>query len=1044
MKKKIKKTLIILGSTLLFFLLLVAIASFLFFYRKPFVKGIVEKKIEKRTGIHVIIGALDYDLFPLRIEAAAIEFSVLMDKTEVDVFIKRLVLNGDIHRIRKKKKPYFDTIEAEGVRIISNIKEARKKIMIEDILRSLSSGMEYVRKVSLQNSSLEFNFPEQKLILQGLDFTLSPSRSQDSFAYTLFCQRVEGIGQPKTNRFQNTIQGSGTVSIEEKPTLMGRFIFTSNHLVYEGKEEYFEEIDLNFGGKFLPDKNEFIFPIFEFEIPFFVSITGSLEISSQDELILLFRSKLQIDNLSRILALAKEQLPQQFDGLELGGSAHFEGEAQITPTRPDRKTEISGKVLLNPIWIKYRTPEYQFDSDISGNFEIDRFPDNQNIRGRLKITKSAFSGKGLNASGIKMDAPFVYDDKGSRIDFPSLKASASSLSWVISNRKFKTESPSILGRGFIDLGKKRFHISKTIIEIHPFPPIEVEAQAIIGPQASSSFSLSMQSSRIGFKTLMDYFSFAIPQKVNDWEPDGWMNIQIKAQASIREKRKVWEVSARLSAFDVQFHDPSFTLAGESLQPSLTLKCASDHILDDFEFSAELELTQGESLWKDFYVKWTEMPFLGTIGGRFHVPQKKLADLSIGAAIPDFGRITAKGHLDLQKSPSADLRVMASSIQLAPLYAFLSQKQSISKTLVKLEGEAESQVDAKIEKNAFSVVGHLKVKDASWTDEGGNLNVQGIDAHIPLHYEQNTLKTKDEKVSTEKGHLTFQKIRFPYLELALLRLDISSQENGYSVQPFELDIFGQKAYVGETSFEYAPNILNFKALTSFSWKDVDLSKLPFLSQDFQLEGNLSVDLPIVEISPNRVDTEGQGRVNTFGGDIAIENIQIYQPFSKNRTISCDLRLFGLDLEKITDTIPFGRVTGIINGEIQDFAFSYGQPERFDIRIESEKKKGVPQRFSLKATNDLAILGTGEKTPFSAQSGWTRFVKEFRYSKIGIACSLKNDIFSLRGTIQGKGVEYLVKGSGLFAINVVNKQTRNQIQFKDMLNRLKRIGQSKQTP
>jgi hypothetical protein len=158
----------------------------------------------------------------------------------------------------------------------------------------------------------------------------------------------------------------------------------------------------------------------------------------------------------------------------------------------------------------------------------------------------------------------------------------------------------------------------------------------------------------------------------------------------------------------------------------------------------------------------------------------------------------------------------------------------------------------------------------------------------------------------------------------------------------------------------------------------------------------------------------------------------------------VKLSGINLEKITDSIPFGRVTGIINGEIQGLALSYGQPESFSIQIESEKRKGVAQRFSLKATNDLAILGTGEKTPFSPQSGWTRIIKEFRYKKIGMACTLKNDIFSLRGTIHDKGIEYLVKGSGLFAINVVNKQTRNQIQFKDMLNRLKRIGESKQFP
>ncbi len=1044
MKKKIKKILIILGSVLLFVLLLVAIASLLFFYRKPFVKGIVEKQIEKRTGIHITIGTLDYELFPLRIEAGAIEFTTLMDETEVEVFIEELVVKGDFHRIRKKLKPYFDSIEGEGVRIVSNIKEAREKIVIEDILRSLSSGMSYVRKISLKNSSFEFNFPAQKLILQGADITLATTGIQDSFAYALLCRNAEGISQLQTNKFQNSIQGSGTLSLREKTTIDGRFVLTSNHLAYQGKEEFFEEIDLNFNGEINADKKEFSFPFLEIEIPSFVRLTGPIDIISQDELTLLSRPSIRVDDLGRIFSLAKDQLPQQFDGLELGGSALFEGEARITPTRSEHKASISGQVVLNPSHIKYRTTEYQLDSHISGTFKIESFPDNQKISGRLKIANSAFAGKALNASGVRMDIPFVYDQKGSRIDISSLMASASILSFDTSTRKFKTESPSFSGKGFIDLKKRQFRISKANIEMHPFPPIEVQAQAGLGPQDSISFSISAQSSQIAFKTLMDYFSFAIPQTVNDWEPDGWLNIQIKAQDSFREKQKVWELSAELEAFGVQFHDPSFSIAGESLHPFLTLEGTFDHTHDDIEFSTKLELSQGESLLRDFYIDWSKMPILGTIRGRFHVSQKKLSDLSIGAAIPEFGRITAEGHLDLQGPPSADLKVVASALQLAPLYAFINQKSAASQTQAKLEGEAESQIDAKIEKNAISIFGYLKVKDASWTDGDDNLAVQGIEAHIPLHYERNTLSTKDKIETLEKGYLTFQKIRSSYLDLSSLRLEISSIRNGYTIQPFELDIFGQKADVEETTIAYGTDPSNFRARTSFSWKDGDLSKLPFASQDFKLAGRLSVDLPVVEISTDHVSTEGQGKANVFGGGIAIENLQVNQPFSKSRTISCDVKLSGLDLEKITNSIPFGRVTGIINGEIKDLALSYGQPERFNIRIESEKRKGVPQRFSLKATNDLAILGTGEKTPFSPQSGWTRLVKEFRYGKIGIACSLKNDIFSLRGTILGKGVEYLVKGTGLFAINVVNKQTRNQIQFKDMLNRIKRIGQSKQFP
>ncbi len=1044
MKKKLKKILLILGSIVLFFLLLFVIASLLFFYKKPLVKGIVEKQIAKRTGIQATIGTLDYELFPLIIEAGAIAFTTKMDETEVDVFVEKLVLKGDIHRIRKKAKPYFYTIEGEGVRIISNIKEARKKIMIEDILHGLSSGMSYIRKISLKNSSVEFNFPSQKLILQEFNFALTPSVIRDSFAYTLFCRKAEGIGQPPTNRFRTTIQGSGTLSLMEKPALEGRFVLTSNHLAYAGREAFFEELDLHFAGEFTAEKNEYIFPSFELEVPSFASLSGPIEIIAQDELSLLFRSIIRIDDLDRFFSMTRDHLPQQLEGLELGGSAFFEGEARITPTHPERKASVTGQVVLNPSRIKYRTPGYQFEGLVSGNFRIDNFPENQNIYGRFKTAKGAFSGNALEASGINMHIPFFFDQKESRIDIPSLEASASTLSIDIPGKKWRTESPTLSGQGFIDLKRKNILISQANVALDPFPPFDVKAQARFGPQDSKTFSVSAQSPRINSQTLMDFFSFAIPKKVIDWEPDGWLKIQIKANDSFREKQKVWEMSAKLEAFDVQFHDPSFTVAGESLRPTLTLEGTFNPNLNDIGFAAMIELSEGESLWKDFYINWSKMPILGTFGGRFHVSQKKLSDLSIGVTIPEFGKMTAKGSLDFQETRSASLKIVTSAIQLAPLYSFINQKSSRGQEKAIFKGEADSQINVKIDKNTFSIHGHLKVKNASWIDENKNLSVQGLEATIPLHYEKNSTGVKDEITSPKKGYLTFQKFHSSYLDLSPIKLDISSEKNGCSIQPFQLEIFGSKAEVGETSIEYGFNPLYFKALTSFSWMEGDLSKLPLTSQDFQLKGSLSVDLPVIEVSPDNLSAEGRSKAGVFGGNIAVENIQVNQPFSKNRTISCDLKLSGLDLEKLTDSIPFGRVTGIINGEIQGLALSYGQPERFNILIESKKRKGIPQRFSLKATNDLAILGTGEKTPFSAQSGWTRFVKEFRYEKIGIACSLKNDIFSLRGTIHGKGIEYLVKGSGLFAINVVNKQVRNQIQFKDMLSRLKRIGESKQSP
>ncbi len=1040
MKKK--KKLVILGSILLFLLLVIAILVSLYHYRKPLVKGLVENQIEKRTGISVTIGTLDYRLFPLRIEAGTIAFTTKIGETDVDVFIEKLILNGDIQRIRKNSKPYFTTIRAEGVRIVSNIKKAREKVQIGDILRQLSSGMTYFRRVSLKNSFLELNFPSQKLILRGADISFAASESPDTFTYSFFCRDIEGTDRTEAIKFQNTIQGSGTLSIKENPALDGRFVLSSNRLVYSEKEGYFDEILLNFAGEFQEDDKKVLFPSLEIEIPSLAGLTTSLDVIAQDGLAFDLRPNLRIHDLGRFLSLAKDHLPERLVGLELDGSSVFTGEAHLTPGHPVLKANISGLITLDPCRLKYRSPEYRLDARISGSFRLEGFPADRSITGRLKIADSSFAGKALEASGVKMDVPFVYDGRGARVHFHDLKTGASSLNIDLTGRTFQSESPSFFGQVSIDLEKRRFRISEGNIALPPFSLFEVEAQAGMAPQDPASFSA--KSRQIDFRTLMDFFSFVIPPEIEEWEPEGRLDIRIEARRSYREKQQIWEVSAGLEAFDVRFHDPPFTVAGESLQPNLEVEGSFDRNLDSIAFSVDAELSQGESLWKDFYIEWSKIPVRARISGRFHPLPKKLSDIAAELTIPDFGKIDARGHLDLNEARSADFLVEASALDLSSIYAFISQSKSPGQAEPGLEGQADGKIQATFEKNAFSIAGHLNVRNASWRSGDDGLAIQGLEAAIPIRYEKNTLRTKDEIPSQQKGYLAFQNLRSSFLDLAAMKIEISSRRNGFAVRPFEMDLFGVKARVGETSVEYGSGPLPFKARTSFSLMDADLSRLPFASRDFRPDGELSLDLPMVDISPDHISTHGKGEASAFGGKIAIENIQVDQPFAKNRTIACDVRLMGLDLEKITDSIPFGRVTGIMNGEIKGLALSYGQPERFDIRIESEKRKGVSQRFSLKATNDLAILGTGEKTPFSPQSGWTRFVKDFRYDRIGMTCSLKNDIFSLQGTIRKKGIEYLVKGSGLFAINVVNKQTHNRIQFKDMLNRIKRIGQSQQAP
>jgi len=1041
MKKKLKKALIILGSIFLFFVLVLVVASLLFFYRKPFIKGILEKQLTKRTGIQITIGTLDYELFPLRIEAGAIKLRTKLEETEVDVFLDKLILKGDIHRIRKKKKPFLDIAEGKGVRIHIDVKESRKKIMIEDIIHGLSSGMSYVRQINLENSILDFTFSDKRINLQGVDFTLSPSTDQKSFAYTLLFRDAEGQIQPQKIGFQNVIQGSGTLSLKDTHYIDGRFSLRNNHLMFAERKAQFEEIDLHFRGELQADKNILIFPTLEIDVPSYARLSGPLTVIFQDDLTLLFHPRIHVDDLSRVFSLARDYIPYELDGLEMKGSVFFEGEGRLTPNRRTQKVQVSGTFVINPTRIRYRTSFFSLDSILAGSIRINDFPENLNFTGNLNISKGSFSQKHLDLKELTLEIPVDFRRNSSELNIFPLKGYFKVLTYHLQNRKIEIVDAAFEGRGIFDLQNRKIYLSQASIQFPPFPSFQIKTQAGLDPKDSKSFSV--KSSDISFQSLLGFFSPFIPPKVKDWEPDGTLRFQMEALNFYEEREEGWKVSVEVEASGVKFHDPSFTLAGESLEPNLILKGTFRRSLKTIPLSVSFDLSQGESLWKDYYINWNKMPFRGNVSGQLQVSERRITDVSVDASIPDFGKFTVTGIIDARQPLWVDLIVKTSGLNLSSLYPFIIQKRAGSQIPTEIRGEAETRMALKGDKNVFSLKGHLKILNASLATGDQKFSIKGIDAYFPLQYEKNVKLIANEDIPAEKGYLTLSDIHTPILDLASLRFDLSTQRNRYVIEPIELEIFDGKASTGRVFLEFGSDLMSFKGQSSFFWKDADLSQLPVQSTQFQLKGKFSVNLPHIEIFPDHVSTEGQSEVEAYGGNITVKNIQIEHPFSKNRTISCDVRLAALDLEKITDSIPFGRVTGIINGEIQDLAFSYGQPERFVIRVESEKRKGVPQRFSLKATNDLAIIGTGEKTPLSPNSGWTRFIKEFRYEKIGMYCSLKNDIFTLRGTIQRKGTEYLVKGSGLFAINVVNKQPRNQIRFKDMLSRLKRIGRSQQS-
>jgi hypothetical protein len=152
------------------------------------------------------------------------------------------------------------------------------------------------------------------------------------------------------------------------------------------------------------------------------------------------------------------------------------------------------------------------------------------------------------------------------------------------------------------------------------------------------------------------------------------------------------------------------------------------------------------------------------------------------------------------------------------------------------------------------------------------------------------------------------------------------------------------------------------------------------------------------------------------------------------IRLDAALANIDLEQLSKTFAFGRISGILEGTVADLIITDGQPAQFSADLRSVDRGGE-QRISVEALNKITVLSSGQSAG-ALYGGLASLFDSFRYSKLGFKAILRNDRLVLRGVETRGDQEYLVVGS--FLPPTVNIVSHTQtIGFSELLRRLERI-------
>ncbi|TNF52950.1 hypothetical protein EP227_06675 [bacterium] len=446
----------------------------------------------------------------------------------------------------------------------------------------------------------------------------------------------------------------------------------------------------------------------------------------------------------------------------------------------------------------------------------------------------------------------------------------------------------------------------------------------------------------------------------------------------------------------------------------------------------------ELLWGRFYGSFREKDVTLSLKGEYERAEDIFTAAHARIAIDDIGTAHITGTLrDLSREPSFGIDVNIRDLSNKNVYDFFIRDTFGERfpflTGIEIGGTASSHVTVQGAGGMLHVRGVLEISDMSTMHKASDFFLQGVSLSLPvdLSYPE-APETGDTR---SFGSLEIREISTRDLLIRDIRAAPSLWQNTLMFQDdIVLPLFG-----GNIRFEdvvYSDLLKPERTLIlAVTLEDVDLEELSTTLILPRFSGSLSGRIPEARLAGGSLRTNGAITMNLFDGMVTIDNFSVLDVFGPVPSFSASAEVRDIDLGRLTETVEFGHISGVIGGYIRDIVIVKGQPERFEASIESIQTEGIDQWISVEALEKISILGSGSPSAVLSRGVYQLF-KKYRYAKMGFQGKLRNDTLLLVGIETEGDKGYLVKGSPLPPRVDVISYTQ-YISFQELVKRLKRI-------
>jgi hypothetical protein len=521
-------------------------------------------------------------------------------------------------------------------------------------------------------------------------------------------------------------------------------------------------------------------------------------------------------------------------------------------------------------------------------------------------------------------------------------------------------------------------------------------------------------------------------------------IETHLKGNYTEKRLSWDGDMILHFKQGEFSSPDGTKAAQGIEGKVILKIHSPSPDKKGNFELSSEIGEGELLWGKYYNNFSGERIKFLSQGSFFLNSPRSLEFQGSLDLFGTGEYTLSGLIQKDETLlSLKAQRVSHNKMLSIFKDYLSQNFP---SFSNVQFEGNSQLDMRTIRKGEKVFleGVLEMKNASLRIPNMSLSINQLNLMLPFDlFYPSSSEHLQENGRREIGYLRIRTLEKEKIRLEGLSVPLILSRNNLTIpEDVTISLFGGRLSILNFKGE---EILSSTRRFDFGLKiqGMDLNSLSQNLKGMSLSGLLEADFPEVRYQESKWSFQGEAVAKIFGGKVEATNVSARDLFSRSRKIGVDIIFKSIDLEKVTENIKIGKMTGIIQGSLKNLEIEYGQPSRFILDIDSVKTPKIQQKISVDAVENISIIGTGSAGIAGIlKTGIRSFFKEYPYSRIGIQCTLENDKFSVRGKIHSGGTEYLVRRAFLRGIDIVNQNPDNVISFKDMQERISRILTAKE--